>query len=244
MQTAIGNILTNFEILGKENTQAFVILHGWGRNILDWIPVAKVLSSRYRVILLDLPGFGGTILPSDTVMGTYDYAEFTKSFLEKIGVRKPILLGHSFGGRIGMVLGSEKGLISKLILVDSAGIEQKSLRVILIGFFYKIIKRFLPEHINKIIRARLGSEDYANAGLLRKILVKVVNEDLRNLLPKIKIPVLIIWGDKDINQYVKYAKIKRDEISGAKLRIVWGAGHNPHYEKPSEFIQILEEENI
>lgn len=242
MQTAVGDFLVSYEVLGEKSNPPLLILHGWGRNLQDWSPTAKFLSTKYMVILVDLPGFGGTNLPSGKVLDTYDYADFVQMFLEKIDVRKPILLGHSFGGRIGIVLGSKKGALQKLVLVDSAGIEQKSLRVVLIGFFYKALRLVLPKRLNEIIRARLGSEDYVTAGPLRKVLVKVVNEDLRHLLPQINIPALIIWGDKDINQYVKYAKIMRDEIPDAKLRIVWEAGHSPHADSPKEFLEILKEE--
>lgn len=242
MQTAVGDFLVNYEVLGEKDNPTFLILHGWGRSLQDWLPTARYLSDKYRVILVDLPGFGGTNLPSDRVLGTYDYADFVEKFLEKIEVRKPILLGHSFGGRIGIVLGLKKGFLNKLILVDSAGIEQKSLKVILIGYFYKALRFMLPKRLNEVVRARLGSEDYASAGPLRKVLVKVVNEDLRHLLPQINIPTLVIWGDKDINQYVRYAKIMRDEMPNAKLRIVWETGHNPHVEDQKEFMQILKEE--
>lgn len=242
MQTAVGDILVNYEVMGNKQSPTLLLLHGWGRNLRDWIPTASFLATKYNVLLVDLPGFGGTNLPQDKVMGTYEYADFVKNFLEKLEIRKPILFGHSFGGRIGIILATEKGFLSKLVLVDSAGIEQKSLKVVLLGLFYKVLKFLLPRRLNEIVRARLGSEDYASAGPLRKVLVKVVNENLRHLLPKIKVPTLIIWGDKDINQYVKYAKIMRNEIQDAKLRIVWEAGHNPHVEKPKEFIQILKEE--
>lgn len=242
MQTAVGEFLVNYEVLGEKSAPPLIILHGWGRNFQDWIPAARFLSSKYKVVLVDLPGFGGTNLPSNTVMGTYDYADFVEKFLEKIEIRKPTLLGHSFGGRLGIVLASKKSFLSKLILVDSAGIEQKSLKVILIGLFYKILKFLLPKRLNELVRARLGSEDYASAGPLRKVLVKVVNEDLTQHLSQIKVPTLVIWGDKDINQYVKYGKIMRDKIPEARLRIVWEAGHNPHVEDSKQFFQILKEE--
>ena len=76
---------------------------------------------------------------------------------------------------------------------------------------------------------------------MRKIFVKIVNQDLRKLLPRIKIPTFIIWGDKDDVLSVSQTKIFKQEIKGAKVRIVWGAGHDPHLQRMEQFLTILKE---
>jgi pimeloyl-ACP methyl ester carboxylesterase len=76
---------------------------------------------------------------------------------------------------------------------------------------------------------------------MRKIFVKVVNQSLRAYLPKIKVPTFIIWGDRDSQLPVSETKIFKQEIKGAKVRIAWGAGHDPHIQKTEQLIAILRE---
>ncbi len=241
MQTVFKGVLLSLETQGAQNKQDLVILHGWGRHHQDWLHVSGKLKEKYKVTLIDLPGFGGSTAPGE-IWGTYDYSSFIKDLLIHLGIKNPILLGHSFGGRVGIILASEGLALKQLILVDSAGIEQKTLSVRFQIIVYKFFKKILPIGVRKNLIISLGSDDYKRAGIMQKILVKVVNEDLRHLLSKIKVPTLVIWGENDLSQNVKYGKIMRDEINGAKLRIVWEAGHNPHLEKPKDFIDILEEE--
>ena len=124
MQTVVDGILTHYEILGH-GKQHLLILHGWKRSLTEWLPVASQLGDQYKVILLDLPGFGQTPRPEKT-LSIYDYAEFVKHFLGKLEIKKTTLLGHSFGGRIGIILGAKTDLLNALILVDSAAIEKKN----------------------------------------------------------------------------------------------------------------------
>ena len=111
--------------------------------------------------------------------------------------------------------------------------------------FLKIIFRpvflLLPIFIKHRIGNLIGSADYKTSGELRKIFVKTVNQDLRALLPKIAARTVIIWGDKDRSLPVSQTKIFKKEIKDSKVRIVWGAGHNPHLEKTEQFLSILKE---
>lgn len=242
MQMVVDGILTNYEVLGKENKDSLVILHGWGRGYRDWVFVAEALSQRYEIILLDLPGFGGSMLPEKVVFGTWEYANFFEHFLEKLEVKQPILLGHSFGGRIGIVLGTRPALLKKLILIDSAGIEEKSLLTSARIEFFKAAKFVLPQAVAQALSGKIGSKDYRSAGALRNVLKKIVSENLRPYLRKIIVPALIIWGENDEVQEIRQAKIMKREVQNSRLRIVWSAGHNPHLEKPEDLISILREE--
>ncbi len=246
MQIVINEILTKYDDLGhKDSKNILLILHGWGRSINDWYKVSEELLNDYRIILLDLPGFGGTENPDDSFT-IYDYADFVKSFLEKKNIDKCILMGHSFGGRIGLILSSTTNLITKLVLVDAAGIEKKELFVTAKIVFAKtgkrILGKFLPKKIvNKIID-KLGSNDYLNAKELKEIFKTVVSQDLSHHLKDIKIPTLIIWGEKDTVLPISHALYFKNEISTAVLRVVWGADHFPFLEKHTEFMSVLKEE--
>lgn len=242
MQTALGSFLVNYQIFGARNKETIIILHGWGRNLSDWLGVADFLASKFRVILIDLPGFGGTSYPQDGAWGIYEYANFVVDFLKKLEIKKPIILGHSLGGRIGIILGSHSDVISKLVLVDTAGVEERSLAAKIKITLYKISKTLFPKFLINVLRAKIASPDYLQSGRLRDSFIRIVNQDLRHLFPKIKVPVLIIWGEKDEVLSIKNAKLIQSRVSRARVRVVWEAGHHPHLEKPEDFISILKEE--
>lgn len=202
--------------------------------------VADFLSKNYHTILLDLPGFGDSQRPP-SVWDSRDYARFVSSFLSNIGCFDTSVMGHSFGGKVALYL-ALRNKVPKLILVAPSGLERRSLLTHLLIFLGKLTKPFLPMQLKIALATRLGFTDWLEARQMRDILGKIVTEDIREVLSKISCPTLIIWGDRDNNQNISFAKVFKERIKNSKLRIVWGAGHNPHIEKPKEFLQILSEE--
>lgn len=229
MQKVIGGQLVNYEVLGSSKKN-LIILHGWGGSLVEWLPVAKKLEIGYKVWFLDFPGFGGSPKPSFD-WNIYDYAKFVRDFIKEFKIKDPIVMGHSFGGRVAILLEAKK-----LILVDAAGLEFKSFKARIFGFASDYI-RWVPQNIKNIF----GSSDYKSAGPMRRIFVKVVNQDLTREISEVKCPALIVWGEKDRVLPIKQAKIIKDLIKGSILRVVWGADHWPHLSKPSEFLEILSE---
>jgi pimeloyl-ACP methyl ester carboxylesterase len=244
MQTIVKNTLTNYQILGPKDTEeTIVILHGWGRSYSDWIPIANQLKDRFKVILLDLPGFGSTPKPQ-TDWTIYDYTDYFEEFAKKLGLKNLIFIGHSFGGRIGIISASRSNLIKKLILVDSGAIEKKSLKLKAKVFIVQSLKpltKLLPTNIQKKLKSKAGSSDYQASGEMKKIFLNTIHEDLTHLFKNIKTKTLIIWGSNDLTLPVRNAKIIKSQIKDSELRIVWEAGHHPHLDKPKEFLEILEE---
>lgn len=236
MQMVVSGQLVNYEVLGQ-GKQNLLILHGWGGSFQEWMPVAEQLKNRYKIWLLDFPGFGSSPRPEGD-WGVYEYANLVKEFLTKLEVKDPIVMGHSFGGRIAILLDAKK-----LILVDAAGLEIKSLKAIMSGLIFDrmgFMKKYVPTNLKNLF----GSADYRSAGPMRKIFVKVVNKDLSEEIKKVTCPTLTIWGEKDLVLPLSQAIQIKSLISGSVLRIVWGADHWPHLSKKEEFINILEEEGI
>lgn len=227
MQKVIGGQLLNYEVLGS-GKKNLIILHGWGGSLQEWMPVAKRLETGYKVWLLDFPGFGGSPKPSFD-WSIYDYANFVKAFLQEFKIKDPIILGHSFGGRVAVLLKAEK-----LVLIDAAGLEFKSLKTKIFGLGSDYIK-WVPQNIKNIF----GSPDYKSSGSMRKIFVKVVNQDLSKEMTEVKCPTVIIWGEKDMVLPIIQAKKIKELIRDSILRVVWGADHWPHLSKPNEFLEIL-----
>ena len=125
--------------------------------------------------------------------------------------------------------------MEQLLLVDAAGIEKKNLWLKLKVIVAKVLKPIIPQSIVR----RFLRGDYAESGEMKEIFKKVVSQDLVNLLPKIKIPTTIIWGEFDRILPISHAKILHSKIKNSKLRIVWGAAHDPHLEKREQFLEIL-----
>lgn len=242
MQVMVDGLVTNYSKFGQEK-KVLVILPGWKGSSEEWSNVAQSLCHYYTVYVLDFPGFGHTPRP-EKAWSVFDYADFTRHFLAKLGIEKCILLGHSFGGRISIILASQSELITKMVLVDSAGIEAKSavvkFRVALAKMVKPLIK-FIPKKWASLFYGGAGRDNYQNAGNLRDIFVKVVNQDLTHLFSKVKCLTLIVWGEKDHELALPQAKVFKKLIPNSKVRVVWGAKHHPHLEKPAEFLEIVKE---
>lgn len=238
MQKVVDKCLLNYEVFGK-GKENVLILHGWGRSLDDWRSVARKISIDRKVILLDLPGFGNSSeFESDA--DTYDYVKIVVDFIKEMNLKDLILIGHSFGGKISVVVASENGSIKKLVLIDASGVEEKNLLTKIQIFFTKKIKYFrfiLPKSVMKKIYGRIYSQAQGKVGSFKKIVIQNVDREAE----KIKVPTLIIWGERDKEVTTLQAKKFRSLIKNSTLRIVWGASHHPHLEKQDKFLEILDE---
>ncbi|BEP30279.1 alpha/beta fold hydrolase [Helicovermis profundi] len=245
MNIKINGLNINYEIKGEG--KPILLLHGWGANIESFRPVIESLNDNFKVITLDFPGFGKSQEPNNPI-GIFEYADITEKFIEKLNIVNPILFGHSFGGRVSIILAS-KLKINKIVLIDSAGIKPKRskkyyLKVYTYKFFKKvasipginlILKEFMEEYRNKA-----GSSDYNNASpIMKKVLSKVVNEDLRKFLPKIKSPVLLVWGENDTETPLSDAKLMNTLLQNSGIAVLKGVGHFSYLEKLNEFLIII-----
>ena len=98
----IDGININYINYGKKDGETVVLLHGWGQNIQMMKPIGDNLSSECNVIIIDLPGYGLSDEPK-YAWSVYDYVEMLKKLLDKLKVKNPFLIGHSFGGKISFI---------------------------------------------------------------------------------------------------------------------------------------------
>ena len=213
--------------------------------------VAAAVNDRYRVVQFDLPGFGSSDEPPEA-WNVDAYADFFCSFLEALGIKKAVLLGHSYGGRVIIKLAARESLpfeIEKIVLVDSAGVmPERSASQKLKVKIYKIKRNFLtskpihsmfPEVIDYWM-SKQGSEDYRNASpVMKKCLVMAVNEDLQHLMPSIEQEVLLVWGDLDVDTPISDAHKMEAHMPNAGLVVLEGTDHYSFLYKPVEFKGIL-----
>lgn len=163
-----------------------------------------------------------------------------------MNINEVSLLGHSFGGRVIIKLCSRKNLkfkINKLVLIDIAGIKhtpKKTFRQRIYKITFPIIKKISPNLLNKI-KTKVGSADYRSASpMMRDILVKVVNEDLKGLIPNIKSPTLLIWGENDTATPYSDAEYMKENIKDAGIVKIENAGHFSFLENPYLVNKVLE----
>ena len=219
-----------------------VLLHGWGRSLEALRPMAELLSTKRKVILIDLPGFGLSPLPHGASndgggWGTLEYSERVMRFLDQSGVSSAIIVGHSFGGRISLHLASQyPALIKGLVLIGSHGLKRKrapieAVRLKSISLAAKLAKKidgaFGTRVFAHYFAPRFGSTDYKAAGDLRRTLVQTVNEDLSEKTATIKAPTLLLWGENDTETPLDLAHSFRTLIKDSELHIFPNKGHEP-----------------
>lgn len=230
-----------------EGEEVVILLHGWGCTHEIFKSIALTLSQQYKVYSFDFPGFGASCEPSD-VWGVEEYTRLIETFVADNKIKKPSLVGHSFGGRVSLLY-SSRNETSRVVLVDAAGIKPKrSWKYYYKVYTYKCAKwlctTFLPkekgEQMLNRFRKNAGSSDYNNASpMMRRILSKVVNEDLKHVMPAIKAPVLLFWGDRDTATPIADAKYMEKHIKDAGLVIAHGTGHFSFLENPGLFTSVM-----
>lgn len=237
----------NFHYTVQGSGSPIVLMHGWGCNLTTLASIEKVAAENHTVYNVDFPGFGQSEEPNE-VWGVELYTQLIEQFIKIENIENPILLGHSFGGRVG-ILYSSRNKVKKLILVDAAGVKpRRSLKYYFKVYTYKLGKKLMPliygkkgvqERIEQM-RAKRGSSDYNNASpMMRAILSKVVNEDLKHCMPKISAPTLLIWGENDTATPLRDAQIMEKLIPDAGLVSFSGCGHYSFLDNPIQFAAVL-----
>jgi len=246
MQLVVDSLLTHYKRSGKG--KVILLLHGWGDNLVGLKRLQAFLSRNYDVISLDLPGFGNTEPPAEP-WGLDNYGLFIRNFLNKLEVTPYAIIGHSNGGAISIKAVS-KGYLrtEKLILLASSGIRnqykgrKKALR--LMAKAGKLTTMPLP----KAIRYRLRRHAYKTIGSdmfvaehLQDSFKKIVSDDVQEEAKRIRIPTLLIYGDRDEQTPLKYGETFHRLIPESKLEIVPNTGHFLLQEQPVVIERLIEE---
>jgi len=235
----IKNVNINYLDYGNEKGKTIVLLHGWGQNIEMMNMLGKPFAERYRIINIDLPGFGKSEEPK-CVWDLNDYVEMLDELLKKLKIKKPILIGHSFGGRISIKYASDHE-VEKVVLLGSP--FRPSKREPFRTKVFKFLKKIpLLNKLEKWAKTKLGSRDYRNASeVMRGVLVKAINEDLTENAKRIKAPVLIIFGDLDAEVPISEAMELEKLIKNAGLVTYPGCTHYAYLERLNQTIAVLKE---
>ncbi|MEF8847227.1 MAG: alpha/beta hydrolase [Candidatus Paceibacterota bacterium] len=261
----IGELGIHYEIKGEG--PLLLILHGWGSSTESWQKVQQELSSEFKVVILDLPGFGKSETP-DQPWTIQNYLSFLERFIQELELEDFYLIGHSFGGSLSVKLATiHPELVRKMALIDSAGIRAKPKLIARIVknlaekseciFMGPLIK--LKRGIKKILYKLLRNTDYGKANETMKETMKNVfdyyvpetflkesypkNPDNRGNflkdLEKVDVDTLLVWGEEDKITPLRFGKIFNNKIKNSKLEVISGVGHSPHLNATSPMVQII-----
>ena len=238
----------NINYIDEGAGSTVLLLHGWGGSIQTMLPIVNILKDKCRVISPDLPGFGKSEQPK-IPWNSYDYAECIKKFIDILQLKDIILFGHSHGGRIAIILSGRYNFVKKLILIDSAGIiPRRKISYYFKVYSFKLLKKLYmtfsgrttrEEQLEKFYK-RFGSADYKESqGVMRQTMVKVINDNLLELLPSINAPTLLIWGEKDEDTPLYMGKIMEEKISDSGLVVLKDAGHYSYIDCYDQFKAVI-----
>jgi len=252
LMTEIDGIDISYEVSGEG--KPLLLLHGWGGQIDSWLPVTEHYAAARKVYVIDFPGFGKSSIPPST-WSVGDYMNCLKKWMDSQNLKKVDIMGHSFGGRVSIMLAScFPEYVDRLVLVDSAGLKPKrSLKYYFKVYTYKVMKKIarysglvklfkvFKVDIEERMRSKSGSADYrALPESMRGTFVKVVNEDLKKYLSGIKASTLLIYGEDDKDTPPYFGEIMKKTIPDAGLVILKNAGHFAYLDQFYSFIKITD----
>jgi len=235
--------------LDEGTGKTVLLLHGWGVDQHAFDPLRDQLKEACRVVSLDWPGFGVSQEPGRP-WSVSDYQRLLEAFIETLKLEDIHVVAHSFGGRVAIKWAAQNpSSLKKMILVGSAGIRPKrSIKWYIKVFGYKIGKKVLKLPLIGSLaapwlekkQAKAGSEDYRRASMMMKqTMSRVVQEDLQALMPQIKLPTLLVWGDQDQATPLQDGKKMERLIPDSGLAVFQGAGHYAYLDQLPRFVRVL-----
>jgi pimeloyl-ACP methyl ester carboxylesterase len=250
---------------GRAEAPPLLLVHGLGQPAFtDWLPVIPQLARRYRVIAVDLPGYGYSTSP----IGKYspkNYARVLQQVLARHVKGPAIVVGHSMGGAVALRLASDfPSTTSKLILVDAAGILHRTAFVKhtatdsvplenLPGPLKEPVARIkdfgraavervfgLPNDPTRVLRqSELAWELILRNRTNMNAALALVDEDFSAAIHTLRQPTQIIWGEADAIAPVRTAQVLVRRVPNAQLKTMAGVGHTPMETAPDQFLSLL-----
>ena len=221
-------IKSDFYTIGEGETLIF--LPGWSAAFLTYLPLITILSTKYKVIVLELPGFSRVKHPPK-LWNFQDYADFVSAFIDLYPQEKVILSGHSFGAAVTLYTAAKNKKIEKIVLFDAAGmpIEYDRLK-----FFSKYLKELLfdilnPKHFSSLKSIiKVISQSAKNYRYQIQLAFYVFSKKIETdeaIYTSITVPSVIFWGSNDLVFTNKIAEELNSKLKGEKVTYVDG-NHN------------------
>ena len=242
MKRKINNVEIFYEEFGLGKS-SIVLLHGWGQSHAFWTKIFSKFSRNFHVYVLDLPGFGMSQEPP-IAWDHEDYADFIHAFVLYLDIKNPVIMGHSFGGRIATVYDTKYPL-GKLILYSNGGLPQRSIKTLIFKYVINQWGKYLcPNQLYKLHTSLFKPKQYKNIIIVEKERSRRILDiytrpfpNLKKYFAKITIPTLIIIGEKDYLISPKIGKKIHILIKNSLSVEFLNASHFAHIEEPEIFYQ-------
>lgn len=228
-----------------------VILHGWNLSNNKYLSLINLLKKRgFAVYAPDLPGFGKSEIP-DRVLNLSDYVDFVEMYFQKHTIKKAIIIGHSFGGRVAIKMaGVKPKKVAGLILTGVPGLVPVSrAKLVFFLFLSKIGKKlfqlpliniFETRARNFLYRIAKASDYQRTEGVMRETFKNIIREDLTFPMKQISTPTLLVWGEDDKTVSIVIAQKMMSVIKSSKLAIIPIARHGLPWTHPDLFFKKIE----
>jgi len=243
----------NISYLEGGKGETVVLVHGFGAEKDHWTPMSEYLADKYHLVIPDLPGMGESSKRDDLSYDVESQAERIHHFLKKINTGKVFIAGNSMGGNIaGIFAAKYPDEVSGLILIDTAGItapEKSDLTKSLESGVNPLIVNNVedydrlmkfgfvnPPYIPGPVKTLLAEQAVKNKPHNEKVWSDMNRKPvmLQDWLSKLKMPVLIIWGDKDRIINVSCVQVLEKSLKNYRTHIMKDCGHAPMLERPEE----------
>lgn len=255
----VGGIVERIQIAGLTiayrragNGPPLVLLHGGPLDSREWRQQIEGLSDQFTVVAPDTPGCGGSADPPATFRQR-DYADSLVAFIGALGLERPHVLGLSFGSGLALELYLWYPNIPRTLILASAyagwagslppaEVEQRKKQVLRLidGSRDQFAREWIPTLLTESAPANLIDEvsailaDFHPAGQ-RILFSAFADADLRDVLPRIAVPTLLLYGEKDVRSPLSVANELHAKIPGSKLVVIPGVGHLADLEAADRF---------
>lgn len=248
----VGKVRASYVDLGSG--EPVLLLHGLGGSIESWANSIGGLAKSFRVIAVDLPGFGLSDKPKMNYAIRF-YTKFVSQFLKELEINKISIVGSSLGGHVAAEVAiSHPRLVKKLVLVSPAGALPRSFKgspalwryvQVINAKSFEQAKYALFAVDNKPVDDSYAQSVYekismpgAREAFMSALAGSAKAPRLTSRLNKIKAPTLLLWGKEDYMIPVKFAE-PFIEMKNCRVILLEDCGHRPHFERPELFTKMV-----
>ena len=244
--------------------RTILLLHGFAASLHTWDDLIPLFPpAEFTLHLLDLKGHGHSAKPAAGDYSTIHNARIITAYIRSRGLDDVSIIGHSYGGVVGLLTAMDCPNITSLILIGSPGFPQriprfmKLLRLPFIGPLLisaipaeKIARRGLEVAFHRHERITMGLIERYASGYRPKGAARALANTVRQILPRnageliasyraLTIPVLLLWGEHDRVVKVWQGEQLHGELRHSRLVMIPDCGHNPHEERPEETFALI-----
>ena len=233
----VAGLRIHYDVLGPTSGRPVVLVHGLGGRAEEWLDLAHFLvKAGYRVYLPDLPGYGRSEKPTSFSYSVHDEAAIVASFLDVVGLKQVDLGGISMGGWIvQLVARDHPDRVRRLMLFDSAGIHEQP------SWDTRLFTPTTPDEVSQL-NDLLYPHPFPVPGFVARDIMRLTNQNgwvIRravasmlaggdasdDLLPRLKMPVLIVWGAEDRIMPLHQGEKMHSLVPQSQFEVFQGCGH-------------------